>query len=120
MQIAILGAGMVGRAMAIDLAAKYNVTSFDVSGHALELLTQKNNSIKTIKTDLSDYSNYETMLKGFDFVISAVPGFMGFLTLEAIINAKKMWWIFLFSRRMPLNWMTWQKKTILQPLLIVV
>jgi saccharopine dehydrogenase-like NADP-dependent oxidoreductase len=89
MQIAILGAGMVGRAMAIDLAAKYNVTSFDVSGHALELLTQKNNSIKTIKTDLSDYSNYETMLKGFDFVISAVPGFMGFLTLEAIINAKK-------------------------------
>ncbi len=89
MQIAILGAGMVGRAMAIDLATKYNVTSFDISGHALQLLTQKNNSIKTIKTDLSDYSNYEAMLKGFDFVISAVPGFMGFLTLEAIINAKK-------------------------------
>ena len=89
MQIAILGAGMVGRAMALDLAAKYNVTSFDVSGHALQLLTQKNNTIKTIKTDLSDYSNYDSMLKGFDFVISAVPGFMGYLTLEAIINAKK-------------------------------
>jgi saccharopine dehydrogenase-like NADP-dependent oxidoreductase len=29
------------------------------------------------------------MLKGFDFVISAVPGFMGYFTLEAIINAKK-------------------------------
>ena len=80
---------MVGRAMALDLAAKYNVTSFDVSGHALQLLTQKNNTIKTIKTDLSDYSNYDSMLKGFDFVISAVPGFMGYLTLEAIINAKK-------------------------------
>ena len=89
MQIAILGAGMVGRAMAIDLAAKYSVTSFDVSGHALEILTQKNKNIKTIKTDLSDYPNYETLLKGFDFVISAVPGFMGYLTLEAIINAKK-------------------------------
>ena len=80
---------MVGRAMALDLISKYNVTSFDVSGHALQLLTQKNNSIKTIKTDLSDYSNYDSMLKGFDFVISAVPGFMGYLTLEAIINAKK-------------------------------
>ena len=89
MQIAILGAGMVGRAMALDLAAKYNVTSFDVSGDALQLLTQKNDAIKTIKTDLRNYSQYESMLKGFDFIISAVPGFMGYLTLEAIINAKK-------------------------------
>lgn len=89
MQIAILGAGMVGRAMAIDLAGKFNVTSFDVSGHALELLTKKNGPIKTIKTDLKDFSNYETMLKGFDFVISAVPGFMGYQTLEAIIKAGK-------------------------------
>ncbi len=89
MQIAILGAGMVGRAMAIDLAAKYNVTSFDVSDAALQLLTQKNNAIKTVKADLSDYSNYNTMLTGFDFVICAVPGFMGYKTLEAIINAQK-------------------------------
>jgi lysine 6-dehydrogenase len=89
MQIAILGAGMVGRAMAIDLAVKYNVTSFDVSEQALQLLTQKNNSIKTVKADLSNYSNYNAMLAEFDFVICAVPGFMGYKTLEAIINAKK-------------------------------
>ena len=89
MQIAILGAGMVGRAMAIDLAAKYNVISFDVSDNALQLLAKKNNSIKTIKADLSNYSNYKSMLDGFDFVICAVPGFMGYKTLEAIINAQK-------------------------------
>ncbi|MEO6254476.1 MAG: saccharopine dehydrogenase C-terminal domain-containing protein [Ferruginibacter sp.] len=89
MQIAILGAGMVGRAMAIDLAAKYQVTSFDVSDYALQVLTQKNNSIKTIKADLSDYNNYAPMLAAFDLVISAVPGFMGYRTLEAIIRAKK-------------------------------
>jgi saccharopine dehydrogenase-like NADP-dependent oxidoreductase len=89
MQIAILGAGMVGRAMAIDLASKYQVTSFDVSEHALQTLTQKNNAVKTIKADLRDLSNYTTMLKDFDFVVSAVPGFMGYKTLEAIINAKK-------------------------------
>jgi len=89
MQIAILGAGMVGRVMAIDLAAKYNVTSFDVSERSLEILSTKNNSIKTIKADLSNYSNYNSLLKEFDFVISAVPGFMGYKTLEAIINAKK-------------------------------
>ncbi len=89
MQIAILGAGMVGRAMALDLAAKYNVTSFDVSDHALQQLSQKNNSIKTIEADLSDYKQYGSMLQGFDFVISAVPGFMGYRTLEAIINVNK-------------------------------
>src|SRR5437868_2295610 len=89
MQIAILGAGMVGRAMAIDLAGKFNVTSLDVSGHALEILNQRSTLIKTIKADLSDYQNYSTMLSGFDMVISAVPGFMGYRTLEAVINAKK-------------------------------
>lgn len=89
MQIAILGAGMVGRAMAIDLAAKYDVTSFDVSERSLQLLTKKDNSIKTIKTDLSNYKDYPALLSGFDFVISAVPGFMGYKTLETIIQAKK-------------------------------
>ncbi len=89
MQIGILGAGMVGRAMAIDLAKKYSVTSFDVSGQSLQLLTQKDPSIKTIRADLGDYPNYNTLLAGFDFVISAVPGFMGYQALEAVINAKK-------------------------------
>ena len=89
MQIAILGAGMVGRAMAIDLAAKYQVTSFDVSDKSLEILSTKNNKIKTIKTDLSNYAAYSSLLKEFDFVICAVPGFMGYKTLEAIINAQK-------------------------------
>jgi lysine 6-dehydrogenase len=89
MQIAILGAGMVGRAMAIDLSANYTVTSFDVSEQSLQLLQQKNASVKTIKTDLSDFSKYNSLLQDFDFVISAVPGFMGYKTLEAIIKAQK-------------------------------
>lgn len=89
MQIAILGAGMVGRAMAIDLANNYLVTSFDVSEQSLQLLTQKNKLVKTVQTDLSVYTNYKSLLNDFDFVISAVPGFMGYKTLEAIIKAQK-------------------------------
>jgi lysine 6-dehydrogenase len=89
MQIAILGAGMVGRAMAIDLQKKYSVTSLDVSEHSLVILTQKNSEIKTVKTDLSNYDNYPTLLQPFDYVICAVPGFMGYKALEAIINAGK-------------------------------
>lgn len=89
MQIAILGAGMVGRAMAIDLSANYSVTSFDISEHSLQLLSAKNNKISTVKADLGIYADYDSLLNGFDYVISAVPGFMGYKTLEAIILAGK-------------------------------
>lgn len=89
MQIAILGAGMVGRAMAIDLAKQYQVTSFDVSQHSLQLLHEKDCSIKIVQADLSNYAGYNLLLNGFDFVVSAVPGFMGYKALEAIINANK-------------------------------
>ncbi|GAB2815061.1 saccharopine dehydrogenase family protein [Ferruginibacter profundus] len=89
MQIAILGAGMVGRAMAIDLVKNYSVTSFDISEQALQLLHEKNKSVTTIQTDLGDYNNYKKLLADFDFVISAVPGFMGYKTLTAIISAQK-------------------------------
>ena len=89
MQIGILGAGMVGRAIAIDLAKNFNTTAFDISNDSLQLLSQKNSNIKTIKADLSDYKNYGALLKDFDFVVSAVPGFMGYKTLEAIIKSGK-------------------------------
>lgn len=89
MQIAILGAGMVGRAMAIDLSVNFSVTSFDISEQSLQLLTQKNRAVKTVKADLGNYNSYPSLLKEFDFIISAVPGFMGYKTLEAVILAKK-------------------------------
>ncbi len=89
MQIAILGAGMVGRAMAIDLAQNYTVTSFDINSESLQMLAEKKSSAVCVEADLSNYENYSTLLKNFDFVISAVPGFMGYKTLEAVINAGK-------------------------------
>lgn len=89
MQIAILGAGMVGRAIAIDLNEKYTVTSFDLSEHSLNLLQQKCPSIQTIRHDLSAYAGYDALLAPFDMVVCAVPGFMGYRALEAIIKAKK-------------------------------
>ena len=46
--IAVLGAGMVGRAIALDLAKDYDVTSIDISDTSLEILRSKNNKIDTI------------------------------------------------------------------------
>ncbi|MBI1780350.1 MAG: saccharopine dehydrogenase NADP-binding domain-containing protein [Sphingobacteriales bacterium] len=87
MKIAVLGAGMVGRAIAIDLSKKYFVTSFDISEHSLQLLKEK--GIHTNQTDLCNYAHYPQLLNEFDMVVTAVPGFMGFDCLKAVIEAKK-------------------------------
>lgn len=89
MTIAVLGAGMVGRAIALDLAKDYPVTSFDLSETNLEELKQRNAAIETVTADLSMFDEYKNWLQSFDLVVTAVPGFMGYKTLEAVINAGK-------------------------------
>lgn len=89
MTIAVLGAGMVGRAIALDLAKDYDVTSFDLSKENLSALKERSSVIKTVSADLSDYKSYVSLLMPFDIVVTAVPGYMGYKTLEAVINAGK-------------------------------
>ena len=88
-KIAVLGAGMIGTAIAIDLAKTFDVTSVDINENSLSRLQQTNKNISTIKSDLANYKNYEELLKPFDFIITTVPGFIGYKTLEAVITAKK-------------------------------
>lgn len=89
MTIAVLGAGMVGRAIALDLAKDYTVSSFDLNKENLLLLKERNPAIEMAAADLSDYSLYKDLLAPFDLVVTAVPGFMGYHTLEAVINSGK-------------------------------
>ena len=89
MKIAVLGAGMVGRAIALDLTSNFDVTSFDLSEENLQLLKARNSSVKTQHADLSCYDKYVDWLTPYDIVVTAVPGFMGFDTLRAVIGAGK-------------------------------
>jgi len=89
MKVAVLGSGMVGSAIAMDLASRHHVTAFDVSNANLELLKKINPRIETQQADLRDYSSYAQLLASFDIVVTAVPGFMGYKTLEAAINCRK-------------------------------
>lgn len=89
MTIAVLGAGMVGRAIALDLAKEYNVSSFDNSKANLTTLKKINSGVQTFSTDLSQFNEYRKWLSPFDIVVIAVPGFMGYKTLETVINAGK-------------------------------
>ena len=89
MKVAVLGSGMVGNAIAIDLASRHHVTAFDVSNANLELLKKRNPRIETQQADLRNYSSYPQLLASFDIVVTAVPGFMGYRALEASINCGK-------------------------------
>ena len=80
---------MVGRAIALDLAKEHAVTAFDLSKHHLELLHQRNPAIKVAAADLQDYNCYTDFLDPFDIVVTAVPGFMGYKTLQAVIETGK-------------------------------
>ena len=89
MRIVVLGAGLVGGPMAIDLAKdeQFEVTSADVSEQALRRLSGLNPDINTVRADLSDPNTVEILVADYDLVLSAVPGFMGFQTLQAVIEA---------------------------------
>jgi len=89
MKIAVLGAGMVGRAIAVDLASDSEVTSFDLSEHNFKLLREKNSSIQTQQADLTSFEQYQSWLNPFELVVTAVPGFMGFAVLKTVINCGK-------------------------------
>ena len=47
MTIAVLGAGMVGRAIALDLAPSFSVTSFDLEASNLEELKKANPAVQS-------------------------------------------------------------------------
>jgi saccharopine dehydrogenase-like NADP-dependent oxidoreductase len=89
MKIAVLGAGMVGRAIAEDLAHTFEVTSFDKSRESLAALAKRAPSVKTKPFDFSAEGSYGALLKPFDMVVTAVPGFMGFGVLKRVIEAGK-------------------------------
>ncbi len=87
-KVIILGAGRVGKAMAIDLCQDYKVTSADLSEQNLKELSNSF-PIQTVIADLSDPTVIEFLVREADLVIGAVPGFMGFEMVKTVINAGK-------------------------------
>src|SRR5512135_263800 len=78
---------MVGRVMASDLSSDYEVTAVDLSPDNLERL--KPARVAAVQADLGDAATVRSLVKDKDLVIGAVPGFMGFATLQAVIDAGK-------------------------------
>jgi len=90
MNVLVLGCGLVGCPMALDLAndESFNVTVADINLKNLKKIPATL-PIKKMQKDLSNPDQLKSLFKKADIVINAVPGFMGFNTLREIIKAKK-------------------------------
>lgn len=79
---------MVGKTIAIDLAKKHAVTSTDIDPQSLAYL-KRTHPIQTKVLNVKDHEALSEAIQNFDLVISAVPGFLGLQTMEAVIRNKK-------------------------------
>lgn len=92
MKIVVLGAGMVGSAIARDLAGeeRFGVTAVDRDPQALQRLGETTGGrLQAMEADLRDSAAFLRAIADCDLVISAVPGFMGHNVLRAVIEAGK-------------------------------
>jgi lysine 6-dehydrogenase len=88
MKVAVLGAGRVGRTIARDLARdqEFEVTVMDRAPIALEAV-KGTPGISAVRVDLSDPGAIRKAMKDQDLGVGAVPGHMGYRTLQAILEA---------------------------------
>ena len=84
--IIVLGSGLVGSVIAKDLSIKHSVSVVDISKKNLNVLTK---NIKTYCLDLSEKDVLENLVKDYDLVVGALPGFMGYDSMKRVINSGK-------------------------------
>ncbi|MGB9697112.1 MAG: saccharopine dehydrogenase C-terminal domain-containing protein [Ignavibacteria bacterium] len=89
MNIIVLGAGLVGTSMAIDLAkdSNFSVTVIDINKQRLDKIPDELR-IRKILLDVTSEKCREE-IKNYDIILSALPGFMGFKVLKMIIEEGK-------------------------------
>ncbi len=86
-KVIVLGAGLVGSAIARDLSKQHHVTSADASEEALKKVQAF--GIQTVRADLTDEIALKKLVADADLVIGALPGFLGFQALKRLIEAGK-------------------------------
>lgn len=84
--ITVLGAGLVGPAIVADLCEDYTVRAADIDQQRLDAVA-RHYGVETIREDLQQASAVSELAAESDLVVCAVPGFMGFDTVRAVIEA---------------------------------
>jgi len=90
MKVIVLGGGLVGGPMALDLAKDPDkeITVCDINEKILGKFNS-NRNIKTRQLDINDTPSLKKVVKDYDFVLNAAPGCIGFKTLKSVIETQK-------------------------------
>lgn len=89
-KIVILGGGMIGSAMAMDLkrSGRHDVTVAELRPEVRERLAARY-GVATRAADLSRPEAIRELVRDYDLVLGALPSVYGYRTLEAVIAAGK-------------------------------
>lgn len=85
MKIAVLGAGLVGRSMTLDLAKEesFAIRAVDQDKQALRAMPP---NVETLCLDLRERRGLEKALQDVSLAVCAVPGFMGYELLKMVLQ----------------------------------
>jgi saccharopine dehydrogenase-like NADP-dependent oxidoreductase len=86
-KILVAGAGLIGKAIAVDLASNFSVSVVDKNVENLLKLPKE--KVTTIAADFNDRKDFERVVNEFDLIVGALPGNHGFDFLKMCINLKK-------------------------------
>lgn len=104
MRISVLGAGLIGRVIARDLASEEGsqISVFDADPDSLELVGRETHA-SIHQVDLSRAGEVRSAVEDADAVVGALPGALGFEMLRAVVEAGKPIADISFSREDPLQ-----------------
>lgn len=90
MRVAVLGCGLVGHAIVADLAAggEFAVTAVDREPGRLACV-ENTPGVRTQVADLADGAQLARVIADAELVVGAVPGFLGFRTLQRALELGK-------------------------------
>jgi saccharopine dehydrogenase-like NADP-dependent oxidoreductase len=89
-RVVILGGGMIGSAMAMDLkrTGRHEVAVAELRPDVRERLGARL-GVATVAADLKDPAAIQSLVAGYDLVLGALPSVLGYQTLQAVIAAGK-------------------------------
>ena len=84
-----IGSGMIGQAMALDLAKSHKIHLADLKIENVRKEIKDHPAIITYDLDVLNKQKLSSFIKKADIVLLAVPGYLGYNALETIISSGK-------------------------------
>ena len=84
-----IGSGMIGQAMALDLAESHKIHLADLKIENVRKEIKDHPAIITYDLDVLNKQKLSSFIKKADIVLLAIPGYLGYTALETIISSGK-------------------------------